>query len=278
MTLSFSTLPAAQDSQCSTQDPIADRDDETRLLGESNEDLGADVITTTTHPTDQCFTTLDFPRGQRDHGLHEKIELVALDRMAKFRLHGEPFDRHRPHFLVEDLDATSPQGLRPGKSCVRVSQYRVGRRRGVPQCNAGGRRQVELAPLDIERAGQAPHQLPHEAEGPVGLETDEYDDERVGGEMSNDAVRGHEWGEPAGRGSEHHVTESVPEGVVDPSEVVDVDEGDGERLYLRHLRVEPIEKAPPVGQIRNRVLERQSTQIRLVGAQRRDIGGADHDA
>ena len=99
--------------------------------------------------------------------------------------------------------------------------------------------------------------------------------------LSRDGVAGaHAMAQPIGRGNQQRVADRMAARVVDPLEVVEVEEHQRAMLVVAgadgHRLLQPLEQQPAVGQVRQRVVEGQRVDALLGGLALGDVGDADH--
>ena len=86
------------------KDPLADRHDQPRLLGDRDEIARLDRLAARTVPAQQRLRADDLLRRHLDHGLIVQGELAALDRVAEAVLERHPLHRAGVHRRREELD------------------------------------------------------------------------------------------------------------------------------------------------------------------------------
>src|SRR5690606_15700854 len=113
--------PASVVRAYAIENPLADAEDERRLLGQRNELRGRDVAVSGQPPAQQRFGAHDAATAQVDLRLIEHHQLVALERTAKFALEHQPLDRGRVHFRRVEREAVAAVLLRVIHRGVRVA-------------------------------------------------------------------------------------------------------------------------------------------------------------
>jgi hypothetical protein len=137
------------------EDPVADRDDEPRVLGHRDELVGRDDAPHRVLPSHEGFDSDDAARGERHDRLVVKAQLLALEGAAQVGLEVEAVHRTDAHRLVEDLVPRASPGLRPVHGGIRVAQDVFGAFvRLASHRDPDARREENLLPIDRERLGE----------------------------------------------------------------------------------------------------------------------------
>ncbi len=178
-------------------------------------------------PPDQRLNADYLPGAQVHDRLVVQHQLVLLHRGAEEDLGAHPVGGVAAHLVGEHPGPTARVGLRVVHRRIGVGEKRVDRlRRSADDDTHAGRDRDRRLPEPkgiVQRAGKP---LDEQLDLVPRREVAPHDDELVAGEPRERVTGAQRGGEPSGDLDEQLVAGRVPEAVVDPFEVVEVEEPD----------------------------------------------------
>ena len=214
------------------QRPLADRDDQPRVLGQTDERVRRHQTELRVLPPQERLGRHAATRGEVDDRLDHQAELLVLDRPLEPSLEIEPGVERRAHVVVEHLDPRLAALLRLVHRGIGVVQQAL---RSAPRArhrDPEARRQPAVVAVELQRAldrlQEATGQLARLGLGVHRVEPGAQHRELVAAEASDDVTRSHRLLEAVRDLSEQLVAGVVAESVVDVLEPVDVQEQDGD--------------------------------------------------
>ena len=140
-------------------DPFAERDDQSGLLCQRDENARRDRPHLGVVPAHQGFDARDFAGLQIDLGLEMRREIIAFDRLSKIGFQLEPLACLVDQAVIKDAPCVLPAALGKEKRAIGLREQLlgiVGMLWEAGRANAGGDRQQLL--LDEKRLGDARQQ------------------------------------------------------------------------------------------------------------------------
>jgi len=217
------------------QYPRADRNDETGVLGDAEERIGAEQAPLRVFPAQQRLEPDHFGLVEAHERLVVHAHLVAAERKPQITLDFESFQRASAHGFVEHLDRGTPAALRIGRGGVGVAHQPVRPVVGSVRqrdTDAGGEEHVAR----VEGEGIVEDALHAFGDGSHLvdlLDAVTYDRQLVAAEAGDAVAGAQDTFDPAGDDGQQRVAGVVAEAVVDDLEFVEVDE------YQTHERPAP---------------------------------------
>ena len=238
----------------SLQDPVADRDDQPRFLGERDELIRRNEPVFGVMPADQRLDTDDAAARDADLRLEVKLELRAiLERQAQIVFQRDALDVRGVHRRLELQETVFSLrlGLVHGDVGVADQDVRCLAVLGI-NGNADTRRRDEVACAHRERPSQLAHDLLGDDENVVRrVDVGEQHSELVAA-LARQRVAGTQATTDAlGEFLQQDVAFLMAVGVVDQLEAIDVEEHDADALVpalgLRHRQLQTVSEKRAVG-------------------------------
>jgi len=212
-------------------------------------------------PTDQRLDTDDPVEVEVDDRLEVQDELVVLDRAFELLAAVQALDRLDVHVVGEEHAAVRAGGLgRVHRQVGVAQQIRSGR---------GGRdpdRRAQVQALAFEHHGGGQHGEDPVHEGVQVGHLDRQDRELVAAQARDGVARAQRVAQPLAGDLQQPVTGGVAERVVDPLEVVEVEERDHRGLTAGQRLGDAALEQRAVRETRERVLEREPAQLGIARA------------
>ncbi len=232
--------PATGLSADRVQDPLADRHDQARLLGQRDELAGRQPALGGVVPVDQRLAARDGGVGAAHLGLVEQLELAVLDRVAERHLELQLLEGVAAHGRGVEPEAVAPLPLGGVQGVLGVAQQGLGVL-AVPGVDAGAQagRDGELLASEIvglrDRAEDPFRQLLDLVAAP---HLPDQEDELVVSEPGQHVRAAAEGQQALGDAAQQEVADRVAEGLVDLLEVVEVETQQRHLVLVRRDRVE----------------------------------------
>lgn len=210
-------------------DPFADRDDQAGFFGDADELIRTDHALLRMIPAQQGFQSLQAAAAQAQLRLVEHFQLVLVQRAAKVVFHEQLVVGLGMQRLGEDLDLVLAVGFRlvqrlPG---MLHQGFRIASvQRGAGQAQRGT--DADQLLVDEQRPVEGMQNLISQAKGVVDLLAVQQDGELVAGEACQHRAARQAVAQPAGEIRQQLVARLMAEAVVDPLEVIDVDQEQAE--------------------------------------------------
>ncbi len=202
--------------------PLAERDDQSTLLGEGNELERRDHSLGRMTPAEQRLVPRDLVRLEVDHGLVVERELTGLDRLAELDHPPRTLDGRDIQIGVEERVADVLLALGPVHRGIRLLQHH---RRLAADGDPDARCDRELAALELDRSADRLEQTLGHLDGFRRLgDRRDHDRELVSTETRSTVACAQRALQPLAERRKHVVADVVPPAVVDVLEVVEVDE------------------------------------------------------
>ena len=235
------------------QDPVAQRPDQARGLGQGDELAGHDQSALGMVPAHERFHPGEAPGRELELRLVVQHELPFRQRLAELALEPPARLRRLVHGGLEEMDAGAAVGLGPVECQVRVPEQDVGlvpvlREQGDAQAGRG----LHLVAVEREGCCEGGQDLVGQGGDIVGLADRGVDDGELVPAQPGQGVGGaHGSGDPLRHGPQEEVARGVAQRVVHLLEAVEIEKGHRHHLALA-LRgddrpLEPVEEQQPVG-------------------------------
>ena len=265
------------------EDPSAERQDESCLLGQRDEGERGDEATVGMLPADERLEPDDAIRFEVDERLVVEAEFASLDRPPQVVLHVDPVHRLGGHRWLEDHAADRWIPLRADHCDPGLAEHLAGCRAtgspdGDPECGAD----EPLATTHRERRTETGADPVGDAARVVGVEDRVEDDPEL---VPTEAGHSVPWTEAASEAladrDQQAIADGVTDALVDDLEPVEVKEDDGDRVRVpgvgRCERVsDPVGQELAIGEPRRRVVQgaslRRVEESRVVERDRGQLG------
>ena len=277
-------MPQARLAGGLAQHPGADRHDQPVLLGQRDEGVGHQQAALGMIPADQRLDADKAAVAGADLRLEQQRELLLRDRLAELALQHQVVPRQADLTRLEEDAVGAAACLGRMQRRIGMLDQHIGRVAVVRidrDADRGRDRDVLRRTGDPHRTRQRLEQLArHMGDRLAAAHARQQHDELVAAEACHPVGAAHPLAQAAGQGLEQRIARGMAERVVDPLEVVEVDEqqrqpgvggpgGDHQMLELAEQRV-------AVGQAGQRIVMLQVVQLVLHVAALADVAQHRH--
>jgi diguanylate cyclase (GGDEF)-like protein/PAS domain S-box-containing protein len=236
-------------------DPRPERDDQPALLCHGDKGAGAHLPPLRVVPADQRLERRYLTRYRIHDRLEMELELASLDRPPQIRLQVQAQQRVLVHLRAEEDMAGLAGSLGHVHGDIRAPQQLFGERNPrLAEGDADARADHHLPPVNAQRLMQGRMDPVDDGQRFRQIAIVEQDGELVAPEPGDRVTCPDTPGQPLRHRDQDRIAGTVAERVVDPLEVIQVDEDDRDLRPLHQRPAEPVPEQDTVGQPGQRIV------------------------